>query len=107
MPRNNVLLVGLLWFWPESSACNHQLGAELLNFGAFIGFIMGANALAFTRYWLRSDDRRWFEAVSPILGFAVCFYIWWSLRTPARVMGYPPGSRWDSCSGTCGSVEGN
>lgn len=86
VPRNNVLLIGAL-ILAGSFILNYQLGAELLNFGAFIGF-MGVNASAFTRYWLRSDDRRWFEAVSPILGFLVCFYIWWSLRVPAKVMGF-------------------
>ena len=86
VPRNNVLLVGSL-ILIGSFVLNYQLGAELLNFGAFIGF-MGVNASAFTRYWLRSGERRWFEAVSPLLGFLVCFYIWWSLRMPAKAMGF-------------------
>jgi putrescine importer len=86
IPRNNVLLVGVLSL-AGAFALNYQLGAELLNFGAFIGF-MGVNASAFVRYWLRGEQRRWIDAVVPLLGFVVCFYIWWSLRTPAKLVGF-------------------
>jgi len=85
IPRNNVLLVGAL-------ACaggllvSYQLGAEMLNFGAFIAF-MGVNLAAFTRYWLRSDDRRVLNFILPLLGFAVCLYLWLSLRWPAKIAG--------------------
>ena len=85
IPRNNVLLVGAL-------ACagglllSYQLGAELLNFGAFIAF-MGVNLAAFARYWVRSGDRRVLNAVLPLTGFFVCLYLWLSLRWPARVAG--------------------
>jgi amino acid transporter len=56
IPRNNVLLVGVLAF-VGGLFLSYQLGAELLNFGAFIAF-MGVNLAAFVRYWVRSDDRR-------------------------------------------------
>jgi putrescine importer len=46
------------------------------------------NASAFVRYWLRGEQRRWIDAVVPLLGFVVCFYIWWSLRTPAKLVGF-------------------
>lgn len=86
IPRNNVLLVGAVAMI-GAFALNYQLGAELLNFGAFIGF-MGVNASSFTHYWLRAEKRRWIDAVPPVLGFIVCLYIWWSLRTPAKVAGF-------------------
>jgi amino acid transporter len=86
VPRNNVILVGVLAL-VGAFALNYQLGAELLNFGAFIGF-MGVNASAFTHYWLRAERRRWIDAVPPVLGFVVCLYIWWSLRTPAKIAGF-------------------
>ena len=87
IPRNNVLLVGVLSLL-GAFALNYQLGAELLNFGAFIGF-MGVNASAFVRYWIRGgEQRKWIDAVVPVLGFVVCFYIWWSLRTPAKLVGF-------------------
>jgi putrescine importer len=65
---------------------SYQLGAELLNFGAFIAF-MGVNLAAFVRYWVRSDDRRLMNAVLPLSGFFVCLYLWLSLRSPAQVAG--------------------
>jgi amino acid transporter len=86
IPRNNVLLVGAAAL-AGGFALNYQLGAELLNFGAFIGF-MGVNASAFTRYVLRAERRRWFDIVVPVLGFIVCAYIWWSLRPAAKLVGF-------------------
>jgi putrescine importer len=85
IPRNNVLLIGVLAF-AGGLLLSYQLGAEMLNFGAFIAF-MGVNLAAFTRYWVRSDDRRLSNFVLPLLGFLVCLYLWISLRWPAKVMG--------------------
>jgi putrescine importer len=85
IPRNNVLLVGVLAFI-GGITLTYQLGAELLNFGAFIAF-MGVNLAAFTRYWVRGSDRRVTDFVLPLLGFSVCFYLWISLRWPAKVAG--------------------
>jgi amino acid transporter len=86
IPRNNVLLVGAL-------AClggltlSYQLGAELLNFGAFIAF-MGVNLAACRRALLGRDGRRRaLDVVLPLLGFLVCLYLWLSLRWPAKLAG--------------------
>ena len=65
---------------------SYQLGAELLNFGAFIGF-MGVNLAAFVRYYVRNERRTFLDLAPPLLGFAICAYIWWSLRTPAKLAG--------------------
>ena len=85
IPRNNVLLIGV-FAMAGGLLLTYQLGAEMLNFGAFIAF-MGVNLAAFTRYWVRSADRRLTNLVWPLLGFAICFYLWWSLRTPAKIAG--------------------
>ena len=85
IPRNNVLLVGAL-ACAGGLSLTYQLGAELLNFGAFIAF-MGVNLAAFVRYWVRSDNRRLMNAVLPLSGFFVCLYLWLSLRSPAQVAG--------------------
>lgn len=85
VPRNNVILVGVLAF-VGALTLSYQLGAEMLNFGAFIAF-MGVNLAAFVRYWVKADDRRALDFVLPLLGFFVCFYLWLSLRTPAKVAG--------------------
>ncbi len=85
IPRNNVLLVGAFALG-GGLALTYQLGAEMLNFGAFIAF-MGVNLAAFVHYWVRSDDRRFTNLLWPLLGFAICSYLWWSLRTPAKIAG--------------------
>jgi putrescine importer len=85
IPRNNVLLVGVFAF-AGGLTLSYQLGAEMLNFGAFIAF-MGVNLAAFVRYWVRSDDRQVANFVLPLLGFAVCLYLWLSLRWPAKLAG--------------------
>ena len=51
IPRNNVLLIGALCL-VGGYIISYQLGAELLNFGAFIGF-MGVNLAVF---WFRSGS---------------------------------------------------
>jgi len=66
---------------------SYQLGAELLNFGAFLAFL-GVNASAFHHYWLKGSDRSWSQGLPPILGGAICFYIWLSLRPQAKVVGF-------------------
>jgi putrescine importer len=85
VPRNNVLLVGALLL-PGAFFLSYSAGAELLNFGAFIGF-MGVNLSAFACYWVRSTHRNWTHAVVPLLGFFICLYIWWNLSNPAKLMG--------------------
>lgn len=85
IPRNNVLFTGGLAL-AGAFLMTYQLGAELLNFGAFIAF-MGVNAAAFTRYYLRENEKKWTNLLPPLLGFAICLYIWLSLRTPAKIAG--------------------
>jgi len=85
IPRNNVLLVGVLAL-VGGLLLSYQLGAEMLNFGAFIAF-MGVNLAAFTHYWARGQDRRWHDFVLPLLGFLICLYLWLSLRWPAKLAG--------------------
>jgi putrescine importer len=85
IPRNNILLVGGLAL-AGSFLLSYQLGAELLNFGALIGF-MGVNLAAFLRYFVRSEKKRFLNLAPPLLGFGICLAIWLSLRTPAKVAG--------------------
>jgi amino acid transporter len=85
IPRNNILFVGSLALL-GAFLVSYQLGAELLNFGAFIGF-MGVNLAAFVRYFVRGSRKTMLNFAPPLFGFAVCLYIWWSLRTPAKVAG--------------------
>ncbi len=88
-PRYNILLVGALSL-AGALAITYQLGAELLNFGAFIAF-MGVNLASLTRYFVRAPERG-FKAVlvnllPPLAGFLICLYIWWSLGPVAKIAG--------------------
>jgi putrescine importer len=85
IPRNNVLLVGALAL-AGGLTLTYQLGAEMLNFGAFIAF-MGVNLAAFWHYWLRAERRTLSALVFPLAGFLICFYLWFSLRLPAKLAG--------------------
>jgi amino acid transporter len=84
IPRNNVLFSGALALC-ASLVLSYELSVELLNFGAFIAF-MGVNASALVR---GGRGPRWTlkNALPPILGFVVCFYIWLSLSTTAKTVG--------------------
>jgi putrescine importer len=85
IPRNNVLAVGAIALG-GAFLITYETGAELLNFGAFIGF-MGVNIAAFLRYWVRGESRNMGNIVPPLLGFAICFYMWICLRTPSQIAG--------------------
>ncbi len=64
----------------------YEIGAECLNFGAFVAF-MGVNAAAFVHH-LRSEKRSSVGGyVVPALGFLICGFIWVHLSNPALVLG--------------------
>jgi amino acid transporter len=85
IPRNNVILVGALVLI-GAFLMTYELGAEMLNFGAFIAF-MGVNAASFLHYFVRGRDRSWSHAVIPVLGFVICFVIWLNLQPMAKLVG--------------------
>lgn len=95
IPRNNILAVGLFalagaaileFFSNRLGGGAYQIGAEALNFGAFIAF-MGVNAAAFVHYSLRGKSRRPSDLLVPVLGFLICGFIWIHLSHPALVLG--------------------
>jgi putrescine importer len=68
-----------------------QLAVELLNFGAFVGFIL-VNLSVIRHYYLRKRQRSGLGFVTnlifPALGALVCCYVWMSLSTPAKIVGF-------------------
>ncbi len=88
-PVYSVLLMG-------SIACGGGLifdldtGAELVNFGACLGF-MAVNLSVLAHYFIRLRQRdragMWANLVCPILGFAICFDIWLSISPLAKRVG--------------------
>jgi putrescine importer len=85
IPSKNVLLIGCVCLI-GAFLISYQMGAELLNFGALIGF-MGVNLSTLLHYWVRGRDRGWSYLVLPSAGFVVCLYLWLSLSVPAKVIG--------------------
>jgi amino acid transporter len=95
IPRNNILLVGALaltgagaleFFAAGLGGGAYEIGAQALNFGAFIGF-MGVNCASFLHLWRKEKTRDPIKLAVPFLGFIVCGFIWLHLNRPAQVLG--------------------
>ncbi len=95
IPRNNIMLVGSLalvgagileFFAGRLGGGAYEIGAQALNFGAFIGF-MGVNAASFIHLWRQGTTRTLSNLVVPTLGFLICGFIWIHLSRPALVLG--------------------
>jgi amino acid transporter len=69
---------------------NLDEAAELVNFGACLGF-MAVNLSVIGYYFWRQHERGggrvWINLICPVLGFAVCFYIWLSISPLAMRLG--------------------
>jgi putrescine importer len=88
-PDLNVILLGILAY-VGAQFMSFELTAELLNFGAFLGF-MGVNAAVFWKFWIHSSGRRSRrflpDVLWPALGFLFCTAIWVGLGNPAKFVG--------------------
>ena len=85
-PTRNIWLLGALAYG-GSQVLSYELTAELLNFGAFLGF-MGVNLAVISHFWVRGKTRRMLaDLVLPGLGFLFCGAIWWGLAVPAKIAG--------------------
>ncbi|MGH7955429.1 MAG: APC family permease [Opitutaceae bacterium] len=86
-PLYSVLLIGLMSATAPMLLSLDQ-AAEMVNFGACIGFI-GVNLSALvraSREWRRGErGALWMAA--PLLGFVICAWIWWSLSGLAMKLG--------------------
>jgi amino acid transporter len=76
VPSRNVLLIGGLSLM-GGFAVSYQLGAEMLNFGAFLGFV-GVNMAALRRHG-------WHPV--PAIGMVICGFLWWKLSVLAKIVG--------------------
>lgn len=88
-PTLNISIIGLLAFF-GSLVMSYEFTAELLNFGAFLGF-MGVNLAVIRRFYIvgQTGGRRHFfsDLAVPGLGFLFCLGIWVGLATPAKIAG--------------------
>ena len=89
-PTRSIYLMGTL------SLCaalflRFEIAVELLNFGAFAGFIL-VNLSVIRHFYLRKRLRHGMNAVTnlifPSLGIAVCGYLWLNLSTKAKIAGF-------------------
>jgi len=101
IPRNNIVAVGafalagaalLQFFADRLGGGAYEIGAECLNFGAFVAF-MGVNAAAFVHHWRLMKNPQPGQGhnpaglIVPALGFLICGFIWFHLSQPALVLG--------------------
>ena len=93
IPRNNVILVGVLLLvgglvLPAVSgeATGYELAANLVNFGALVSF-MGVNAAALIRYYVRAPQKKLINLLLPAAGFVICLILWWNLSGRALLFG--------------------
>lgn len=88
-PDINIILLGFLAF-VGAQFMSYELTAELLNFGAFLGF-MGVNLAVIWKLWVHPKDRHaksfLLDLVLPALGFLFCAVIWIGLGSPAKIAG--------------------
>ena len=77
-------LVGVLFM-------RFQIAVELLNFGAFAGFIL-VNLSVIRHFFIRQKRRHGREVftflISPALGAVFCLYLWMSLSEKAKIAGF-------------------
>jgi len=88
-PNRNIWLLGTLAY-VGALLMSYELTAEILNFGAFLGF-MGVNLAVLWQFWVRRGQGRerqlLADVVLPALGFLFCTVIWLGLGAPAKIAG--------------------
>ncbi len=88
-PTFNIVLIGALTF-AGSLGKRYDLIGELLNFGAFLGF-MGVNLATIRQFYFLPQAGRtkslFRDLIVPSLGFAFCLVIWLGLGSLAKIVG--------------------
>jgi amino acid transporter len=74
-----------------SLVLHFELAVELLNFGAFVGFIL-VNLSVIRHYYFRRKLRAGLAILTnllfPLLGTVTCVYLWINLSDKARIVGF-------------------
>ena len=88
-PSNNIWLIGVLAYL-GALVMSYELTAEILNFGAFLGFI-GVNVAIIWQFGVRGHEGKPKRIVAdmllPALGALFCTIIWLGLGAPAKIAG--------------------
>ncbi len=89
-PTRSIYLMGVLSLL-GTLFLRFQIAVELLNFGAFAGFIL-VNLSVIRHYFIRLRHRTGVQVlrnlIFPLLGAAVCGYLWMSLSKQAKLAGF-------------------
>jgi amino acid transporter len=89
-PSRSIYLMGAVSFF-GALMIGFQLVVELVNFGAFVGFIL-VNLSVVGHYYVRERLRSrlyfWTNLIMPVLGAAVCIFVWMSLSASAKTLGF-------------------
>ncbi|MGH9470321.1 MAG: APC family permease [Terriglobia bacterium] len=89
-PTRSVYLMGAITL-VGAIFIRFQLAVELLNFGAFVGFIL-VNLSVIRHFFLRKKLRGGWDFITnlifPALGALVCIYVWMSLTNLAKLVGF-------------------
>ncbi len=89
-PTRSIYLMGALSV-AGALFMRFQIAVELLNFGAFAGFIL-VNLSVIRHYFFRLRRRAGVDFITnlvfPLLGTVVCTYLWISLSSKAKIAGF-------------------
>ncbi len=89
-PVRSIYLMGAISLF-GAVALRFQLVVELLNFGAFVGFIL-VNLSVIRHFFLNQGKRAGWDILSnllcPAAGAVVCTYIWLNLTFAAQLAGF-------------------
>jgi len=89
-PTRSIYLMGAISLIGALQA-GFQAVAELLNFGAFVGFIL-VNLSVIRHYYMRLGQRRGMQMftnlVFPLAGALTCGYVWISLTAKTKLVGF-------------------
>ena len=100
-PVRGIVLMGAVSL-VGSLTMRFQLVVELLNFGAFVGFIL-VNLSVIRHYYFRLGRRRGFALFSnllfPLAGALVCAYVWLNLTWKAHLAGFCWPRHWPHLPG--------
>jgi putrescine importer len=89
-PVRSIVLMGVLSF-VGALFISFQQVVELVNFGAFAGFVL-VNCSVVAHYFVGKRERRGLQLLTnlvfPVLGAVVCIYVWLSLSADAKTAGF-------------------
>ena len=97
VPSNNIILIGALVLGRSIPSYLYSWSTIAELWGPYC--FHGCKCSTFVRYFLRSDHKRFWPFILPLLGFAVCLYLWLNLDIKAKIVGLCWLSTW--CSLWC------